>query len=92
MRNHDLTSVVYDQDSLERLSKLHPDQQANIESLIAYMRGSTFGTAILEPPFSEKVIFHPSLDNPKQAHVTFGKLRVRIARNLNDLCVTAMKR
>jgi hypothetical protein len=78
--------------SRERLATLRDDQRSGVDALIAYMRGSAFGTAVLEPPISGKAEFTPSIEDPRHASVTIGKLRVQILRNCSEITVDVRRR
>ncbi|MBM3227394.1 hypothetical protein FJZ27_00820 [Candidatus Peribacteria bacterium] len=89
---HSKLEIVYLHRSCDYLSCLREDQLQAINGLIAYMRGSTFGTAVLEPPISSKVTFYPSIEAPETAAVVIGKIRVHIQRNCERVTVSARKR
>jgi hypothetical protein len=92
MEHSPLPEVIYLNHSQYRLSRLRPDQRNSAHSLIAFMRGSSFGTAVLPTPFSEKVEFHPNISTPQSAVVCIGKVRLSIMKEVNRILVSAKGR
>ncbi len=92
MEHSPLPDVVYLNHSLHRLSALRPDQRAHAQSLIAFVRGSAFGTAVIDAPFSATIDFHPSIDRPQSATVNIGKVRLTVMREVNRILVSAKGR
>lgn len=92
MEHSSLPEVAYLNHSLQRLARLRPDQRADADALITYMRGTSFGTAILPAPFSQKVEFHPDILTPLSAVVHIGKVRLSIHRSAHRVLVSAKGR
>lgn len=92
MEQFSLPKVVYLNHSLERLDRLRPDQRECADALIDYMHGTSFGTAILPVPFSQKVEFYPSIDHTQSAMVNIGKVRLTVKREAGRILVSAKGR
>ncbi len=86
------STISYLDHSRESLARLRPDQRADADALISYMCGTSFGTAILPVPFTQKVEFHPDVLSPQSAVVHIGKVRLSIHRNAKRLLVSAKGR